>query len=105
MLVAEFEGLRLGPTLPEGHVGITAAVRQAKLRPESADRYPTLPARMWTSATYLAELVASFRGMQSRPPDRDRMLTEADFEFRGGIPRWWGGLFERTRTGELTYSG
>jgi hypothetical protein len=26
-------------------MGITATVRQAKLRPECADRYPTLPAR------------------------------------------------------------
>jgi hypothetical protein len=86
-------------------VGNTATVRQAKLRPESAERYPTLPARMWTSATWLAELVASFRGAQSGTPDKDRILTEADFEFRGGIPRWWGGLFERTRTGELRYSG
>jgi hypothetical protein len=76
-------------------------VRQAKLRPESAERYPTLPAGMWTSATCLAELVA-FGRAQSETPERDRTLTEADFEFRGGIPRSWDGLFSRTRTGELT---
>ena len=43
-----------------GQVGITATVRQAKLRPECANRYPTLPARIWTSAARLAELVASY---------------------------------------------
>jgi hypothetical protein len=71
-------------------MAITTTVRQAKLRPECAERYPTLPARMWTSATCLADLVASHRG--ARPerrgqPDEERTLSEADFEFRGGFPR------------------
>jgi hypothetical protein len=87
---------------------ITAAVRQAKLKPECADRYPTLPARMWTPAAGLSELVASDRG--ARPPQpgkplKGRTLAETDFEFRGGFPRRLGGWFARTRTGELTYSG
>jgi hypothetical protein len=42
-------------------MGVTATVRQAKLRPECADRYPTLPVRMLTSAARLAELVAAYR--------------------------------------------
>ncbi len=66
-------------------MSITATVRQARLRPEGAGRYPTLPVRMWTSATWLAELVASYRAARSdRPgePDRERTLSEADFEFR-----------------------
>jgi hypothetical protein len=89
-------------------MGITATVRQAKLRPECAERYPTLPARMWTSATCLSELVAS--SGRARPhrlgkTEMGRTLSEADFEFRGGFPRRLGGLFARTRTGELTYSG
>jgi hypothetical protein len=88
-------------------MGITATVRQAKLRPECADRYPTLPARMWTSATCLAELVASYR--EARPkrpgkPDKERTLREADFEFRGGCPRWPGGLFVATRINEPAVS-
>jgi hypothetical protein len=63
----------------------TATVRQARLRPECAERYPTLPVHMWTSATCLAELVASSRAARSdRPgkPDMERTLSEADFEFR-----------------------
>ncbi len=70
-------------------MGITATIRQAKLRPECAERYPTLPARMWTSASSLAELVASCRGARpERPgkPDRERTLSEADFEFRDAFP-------------------
>jgi hypothetical protein len=71
-------------------MGISAAVRQAKLRPECADRYPTLPARMWTSATCLTELVASYRRALTERPvkcDNERALSEADFEFRGGFPQ------------------
>jgi hypothetical protein len=85
---------------------ITATVRQAKLRPECADRYPTLPARMWTSAASLAELVASYRRALHRPERarKGRTLPEADFEFRGGFPRWLGRLFARTRTGEPAFS-
>ena len=70
-------------------MGTTTTVRQAKLRPECAERYPTLPARMWTSATCLADLVASYRG--ARPvrrgkPNEERTLSDTDFEFRGGFP-------------------
>jgi hypothetical protein len=87
-------------------VGITATVRQAKLRRECADRYPTLPARMWTSATYLAELVAFYRVARPKRPgklDKERTLSETDFEFRGGFPRWSDGLIARTRTGEPAF--
>jgi hypothetical protein len=95
-----------GSTLPEGQMGITATVRQAKLRPECAERYPTLPARMWTSATCLAELVASYRGARPERPgklDKERTLSEADFDFRGGLPRWSRGLFARTRIDEPAF--
>ena len=89
-------------------MGITATVRQAKLRPECAERYPTLPASMWTSATCLAELVASYRraqpGQQGKP-HKERTLPETDYEFRGGVPRRLGRWVERTRAGELTYCG
>ena len=81
-------------------MGITARVRQAKLRPERAGRYPTLPARMWTSATWLAELVASDRGARTGEPDNERTLSETDFEFRGGVSRCSGGLFAHTRADE-----
>jgi hypothetical protein len=64
-------------------VGIAATVRQAKLRAECADRYPTLPARMWTSAARLAELVASRAPQRPETTRKGRTLPEADFEFRG----------------------
>ena len=88
-------------------MGITATVRQARLKPECADRYPTLPARMWTAAASLTELVASSgRERLERPGKIEKgRLSEADFDFRGGFPRRLGGWFARTRTGELTYSG
>jgi hypothetical protein len=89
-------------------VGRTASVRLAKLKPESADRYPTLPARMWTTAAWLTELVGSYRRARADEPgkpEKDRTLPETDFEFRGGFRRRIGGWFARTRAGELRYSG
>jgi hypothetical protein len=59
-------------------------VREAKLKPEGAERYPTLPVRMWTSATWLAALVASYRGAEPAGPEGERPLSDTDFEFRGG---------------------
>jgi hypothetical protein len=78
-------------------------VRQAKLRPECAERYPTLPACMWTSATCLAELVSSYGGARPREADNERTLSETDFEFRGGASRALGGLFVRTRIDEPAF--
>ena len=83
----------MGPILPEGQVDITVTVRQAKLRPECANRYPTLPARIWTSASRLAELVASYGRAPQRPEKtrKGRTLPEADFEFRGPSRAGWAG--------------
>ena len=81
-------------------MSMTPTVRQAKLRPECAERYPTLPARMWTSATCLAELVSSYRVARPREADKERTLSETDFEFRGGASRCSGGLLARTRIDE-----
>jgi hypothetical protein len=85
-------------------VDISSTIRQAKLRPEYADRHPTLPARMWTPAACLTELVASDEARPGKT-GTGRTLSETDFEFRGGVPRRLGGWFARTRTGELTYCG
>jgi hypothetical protein len=85
-------------------MALMATVRQAKLKPECAERYPTLPARMWTSAACLAELVASYRGALPGRPGKERTLSEADFEFRGGFSRWPAGLFARTRIEESAFS-
>jgi hypothetical protein len=59
--------------------------RQAALRPGAAEIYPFLPADMWTAAAHLTELVASYRGISADAPDRaKRVLSDADFMFRGG---------------------
>ena len=83
-------------------MSIASTVRQAKLRPECAERYPTLPARMWTSATSLAELVSSYRAALPGEPN-ERTLSETDFEFRGGASRRSGGLLVRTRIDEPAF--
>jgi hypothetical protein len=67
-------------------VEVMTTVREAKLKPECADRYPTLPARMWTAATSMAALVASFQRERSENSEEERTLSETDFEFRGGSP-------------------
>jgi hypothetical protein len=68
-------------------MSVTATVRQAKLRPECADRYPTLPARMWTSAPRLAELVTPYRPALQKGGKirKERTLPEAEFKFRGRL--------------------
>jgi hypothetical protein len=60
-------------------------VLEAALKPSAADSYPYLPARMWTTARRLAELVAKYRGIPAAAVDRiDRVLSEQDFMFRRG---------------------
>jgi hypothetical protein len=59
--------------------------REAALRPAAAEFYPFLPARMWTAAAHLTELVARYRGICATATDRaNRVLSDADFVFRGG---------------------
>jgi hypothetical protein len=66
------------------------AVREAALRPSAAEHYPYLPARMWTEAAHLAELVASARGISAKVRDRtNRVLSDADFVFRDGGDLPW----------------
>jgi len=77
----------------------TTARREAKLKTECAERHPTLPVHMWTSAASLADLVAS----DTPPADElttGRTLLESDFEFRGGRRRGLAGWITRTRSGE-----
>jgi hypothetical protein len=64
---------------------MTQSAREAALRPAAAESYPFLPARMWTAAVHLAELVARYRGICAVAADRtNRVLSDADFMFRGG---------------------
>ena len=62
-------------------------VLEAALKPSAAQSYPYLPARMWTPAPLLAELVAKYRGLPAEAVDRiDRVLSDRDFVFRNGEP-------------------
>lgn len=62
-------------------------VRLAALKPTAAESYPYLPARMWTAADRLAELVAKYRGIPTEAVSRlNRVLSDQDFMFRGGGP-------------------
>ena len=91
---------------PEGQMSIVTTVRQAKLKPECAGRYPTLPARMWTSAACLAELVGTYHRARPQRPgsaEKERTLSEVDFEFQGGFPHLLGGSIAHTRTGEPAF--
>jgi hypothetical protein len=74
-------------------------VLEAALKPSAAQSYPYLPARMWTTARRLAELVARYRGIPTEAVGRiDRVLPEQDFIFRRG-----GGRRRSTRV--LTGTG
>ena len=76
--------------------------RQARLKRERAGHYHNIPARFWTEAARLAQLVAAEQG----PTHADRVLPrwplpDIYFEFRGGTPRPPGKTDLRTRRGEI----
>jgi hypothetical protein len=62
--------------------------REAQLKRVAAHRHRRLPARMWTSASRLAELVlAEMREAGKRLKPKERPLADTDFAFRGGQQR------------------
>jgi hypothetical protein len=63
-------------------------MREARLKPEYAELYPTLTAGQWEPAARVAEVVlARFLLLEiSDTPLRDRILNEEHFEFRGETP-------------------
>jgi hypothetical protein len=62
-------------------------VLEAALKPSAAQRCPYLPARMWTTARRLTELVARYDGVPVEAVDRiDKVLSDRDFMFRRGGP-------------------
>jgi hypothetical protein len=75
---------RISVSLVEAELEKPSMVRQARLRTECADHYPTLPVHMWTSADSLAQLVASFPASLTVEINGGRTLLESDFEFQGG---------------------
>jgi hypothetical protein len=64
-------------------------LREARLRPEYAHLYPMLKPGAWESAAETADKVAATRLQQLAEAYvlHDRVLAEAHFEFRGGVPR------------------
>jgi hypothetical protein len=71
-------------------------MREARLRPEFADLYPTLTPGQWEPAARVAEAVLARLLLLeiSEAPLKDRVLDEKHFEFRGetsdGTPRGAG---------------
>ena len=62
------------------------SVREARLRPEHADRYPGIEPGVWFTAATLAEHLEArrARGDELEPPGGPRPLSGQHFEFRGG---------------------
>lgn len=69
-------------------------MREARLRPEFANLYPTLIPGQWEPAARIAEVVLARLLLLeiSEAPIQDRVLNEEHFEFRGDVP-------ERSRRG------
>jgi [ribosomal protein S18]-alanine N-acetyltransferase len=76
---------RYGAPSP-GKVG--SGMREARLRPEFADLYPTLTPGQWEPAARVAEVVLARLLLLeiSEAPLRERVLNEEHFEFRGETP-------------------
>ena len=63
-------------------------MREARLRPQFADLYPTLTPGQWERAARVAEAVLARLLLLeiSEAPLQDRVLNEDHFEFRGETP-------------------
>ena len=63
-------------------------MREARLKPEFADLYPTLTPGQWEPAARVAEAVLARLLLLeiSEAPLQDRVLKEEHFEFRGQTP-------------------
>ena len=74
--------------MPRAHVGGQTGAREARLRPEFAELYPSLKPGAWEDATLLAEQVLSEHLVRPSPGYMlsDRVLATEHFEFRGGDP-------------------
>jgi hypothetical protein len=76
-----------GDGAPSG-VKLGSGMREARLRPEFADLYPTLTPGQWEPAARVAEVVLARLLLLeiSEAPLHDRILNEEHFEFRGETP-------------------
>lgn len=63
-------------------------MREARLRPEFAELYPTLTPGQWEPAARVAEAVLARLLLLEigEAPLQDRILNEEHFEFRGETP-------------------
>jgi hypothetical protein len=67
------------PTLLTGQ-----RLREARLRPEHAPRYPGIRPGVWESAAVLCDRVVAAGLLRGAPGWRERVLPREHFEFRGG---------------------
>jgi hypothetical protein len=75
---------------------MTPIEREARLRPEFADAYPTIPAGRWVSASEIGARLLRYMAKGGIVPEGNGRLLRSDhFEFRGGMPR--GSATLRTR--------
>lgn len=74
-------------------------LREARLKPECAEYFPTLSPDRWYTAAAVAGLATGARIVREGPTTAvvERILHPDHFEFRGGSPRFgnWAGM--RTR--------
>ena len=62
-------------------------LREARLRPEFASRYPVLQPGVWMPASDLGRKLLLWHLTAGLMPEGERLMDEEHFEFRGGIQR------------------
>jgi hypothetical protein len=66
---------------------VSSTIREARLRPEFAEHYPSLQAGVWMPASDLGRQLLLWHLASGRPPEGERLMSEEHFEFRGGARR------------------
>jgi hypothetical protein len=96
---------RAGPPSQSLEVVMEFIPREARLKPEFADRYPPLEPGVWETAAEMGAKVLLWQ-VQQQGTDAlsSRILDERHFEFRGG---WYRGTETdlRTRASDAAYNG
>jgi hypothetical protein len=76
---------------------VNSTTREARLRPEFAERYPALKPGIWMPASDLGRQLLLWHLAAGQAPQGERLMNEDHFEFRGGLPR--EGLWVNQRNG------
>ena len=81
-------------------------MREARLKPEYAELYPTLTPGQWEPAARVAEAVLARLLLLeiSEAPVQDRVLQEEHFEFRGETPGGTCAVQGKTRSSDAPES-